>query len=105
MEKVFRKTGIDVIGDVPWGTHFCLFYQTKKDLIDPHEVEEVLSEKCRIFKRESGDIEGEDLYNALGQTKGGRYLSVFFIKKFNNKVLIITARDMNRRERRRYEKK
>ncbi|NIP27357.1 MAG: PAS domain S-box protein [Phycisphaerae bacterium] len=29
-----RKTGIDIIGDVPWGTHFCQFYQTKKDLID-----------------------------------------------------------------------
>jgi len=29
-----RKTGIDVIGDVSWGTHFCQFYQTKEDLID-----------------------------------------------------------------------
>ena len=29
-----RKTGIDVIGDVPWGTHFCQFYQTKQDLLD-----------------------------------------------------------------------
>ena len=29
-----RKTGIDIIGDVPWGTHFCQFYQTKEDLID-----------------------------------------------------------------------
>ena len=28
------KTGIDVIGDTPWGTHLCLFYQTKEDLID-----------------------------------------------------------------------
>ena len=34
MEKAFRKTGIDIIGDAPWGTHFCQFYQTKKDLID-----------------------------------------------------------------------
>jgi len=34
MEKVFRKTGIDIIGDAPWGTHLCQFYQTKKDLID-----------------------------------------------------------------------
>lgn len=75
-----------------------------KHRVLPHEVEEVLSGKCRIFKKESGDIEGEDLYNALGKTKGGRYLSVFFIKKFKNKALIITARDMNRRERRKYEK-
>src|ERR1700739_4408470 len=29
-----RKTGIDVVGDMPWGTHFCLFYETKQDLLD-----------------------------------------------------------------------
>ena len=34
MGEKTRKTGINVVGDVPWGTHFCLFYQTKEDLID-----------------------------------------------------------------------
>src|ERR1700682_4387469 len=29
-----RKTGISVIGDVRWGTHFCYFYETKRDLLD-----------------------------------------------------------------------
>src|SRR5881397_2898016 len=29
-----RKTGIDVVGDMPWGTHFCLFYETKDDILD-----------------------------------------------------------------------
>jgi signal transduction histidine kinase/CheY-like chemotaxis protein len=29
-----RHTGITTIGDVPWGTHFCQFYQDKQDLID-----------------------------------------------------------------------
>src|SRR5258708_658795 len=29
-----RHTGISVIGDVPWGTHFCYFYETKDDLLD-----------------------------------------------------------------------
>lgn len=29
-----RKTGIAIVGDVPWGTHFCQFYATKEDLID-----------------------------------------------------------------------
>ena len=29
-----RKSGIEVIGNVPWGTHFCQFYQTKEDLTD-----------------------------------------------------------------------
>ena len=30
----FRKTGIGLLGDVPWGTHVCLFYETKQDLLD-----------------------------------------------------------------------
>jgi PAS domain-containing protein len=34
MEKAFRKTGIDIIGDAPWGTHFCQFYETREDLVD-----------------------------------------------------------------------
>jgi PAS domain S-box-containing protein len=29
-----RKFGLDLVGDVPWGTHLCQFYQTKEDLID-----------------------------------------------------------------------
>jgi PAS domain S-box-containing protein len=34
MEDELRNSGIDVIGKVPWGTHFCQFYKTKQDLID-----------------------------------------------------------------------
>jgi DNA-binding CsgD family transcriptional regulator len=29
-----RKSGIRVIGDVPCGTHLCIFYETKEDLLD-----------------------------------------------------------------------
>jgi hypothetical protein len=32
--KMLKKSGIGIIGDVPWGTHFCQFYQTKEDLMD-----------------------------------------------------------------------
>ena len=93
-----------VINDIIWLETIVEKLAWKHRVI-PHEVEEVLSAKCRIFKRESGEVEGEDLYNALGRTKGGRYLSVFFIKKLNNKALIVTARDMNDREPRRHGKK
>jgi C4-dicarboxylate-specific signal transduction histidine kinase len=35
MATEMQNTGIDVIGDmVAWGAHFCLFYETKEDLID-----------------------------------------------------------------------
>jgi hypothetical protein len=34
MNEKLRTSGIDIIGDLPWGTHFCQFYRTKKDLTE-----------------------------------------------------------------------
>ena len=34
MTTEMRKTGVDVVGDMPWGTHFCLFYETRADLLE-----------------------------------------------------------------------
>src|ERR1700693_2770896 len=34
IESEVRRTGISAVGDVPWGTHFFLFYETKEDLLD-----------------------------------------------------------------------
>jgi C4-dicarboxylate-specific signal transduction histidine kinase len=34
MTSEMRKTGVEVVGDMPWGTHFCLFYETQADLLD-----------------------------------------------------------------------
>ena len=52
-----------------------------------------------------GDYEGENFYRALGQTDGGRYLEVFFVYKGGGKALPISARDMDKKERRLYGKK
>jgi signal transduction histidine kinase len=32
--KPLRRTGLDVLGDRPWGSHFCLFFDSKSDLLD-----------------------------------------------------------------------
>jgi C4-dicarboxylate-specific signal transduction histidine kinase len=34
VDTQLRKTGIGAVGDVPWGTHFFMFYETKEDLLD-----------------------------------------------------------------------
>jgi len=35
MATEIRNSGIDVVGDmVAWGAHFCLFYETREDLLD-----------------------------------------------------------------------
>jgi uncharacterized DUF497 family protein len=46
----------------------------------------------------------EDVYAAYGQSESGRYLTVFFIYKPGNLALIISARDMDQKERKRYGK-
>src|SRR6202521_170024 len=34
VDPQLRKTGIGVVWDVPWGSHFFMFYETKEDLLD-----------------------------------------------------------------------
>jgi hypothetical protein len=34
MRTDIRQTGIEVMRDMAWGTHFCLFYEAKADLLD-----------------------------------------------------------------------
>ena len=34
MDEEIRKSGLAIIGGIPWGAHFCQFYQTKQDLLD-----------------------------------------------------------------------
>jgi DNA-binding CsgD family transcriptional regulator len=33
-DMALRQTGISPLGEVPWGTHVCLFYESKQDLLD-----------------------------------------------------------------------
>lgn len=74
----------------------------RKHNVTPDEVEQVLEGKPRFLRIERGKVDGEDLYNVLGRTASGRYLSVFFIYKQSRQALIVTAREMNRKERRYY---
>jgi len=69
------------------------------------EVEEVFSRRPKVRKVASGDVAGEDVYSAMGQTAGGRYLTIFFALKAGARALVISARDMKRKERRQYAKK
>lgn len=34
MRDSLRPTGVSVLGDLAWGTHACLFYETNQDLLD-----------------------------------------------------------------------
>ena len=34
MSKTLRSTGLNVLGDIPWGSHVCVFYESGDDLLD-----------------------------------------------------------------------
>lgn len=74
-----------------------------KHHVSEDEVYEVLLFGKPHFRFvEKGNVKGEDLYFAYGRTDAGRYLKILFIYKTNRKALILSARDMSPRERRRY---
>lgn len=75
-----------------------------KHHVTQEEVEEVFANKPKIKRMSKGRFRGEDVYRALGQTEAGRYLVVFFIHKFTDEALILSARDMDSKERRSYAK-
>jgi DNA-binding CsgD family transcriptional regulator len=33
-DQSLRKTGLRVMGNMPWGAHICIFFETKEDLLD-----------------------------------------------------------------------
>jgi uncharacterized protein len=70
------------------------------------EVRQVLYSEPRIQRVGKGKRQkGEHLYVAYGQSDAGRYLAVFFIYKVNKEALVISARDMDDKERKRYGRK
>ncbi|MGH9800749.1 MAG: BrnT family toxin [Blastocatellia bacterium] len=77
-----------------------------KHRVSVEEACQILENHHRLRFAEKGDVPGDDVYAAFGQTLGGRYLVVFFIYKPTNKTaIIISARDMNERERKSYGRK
>jgi uncharacterized DUF497 family protein len=76
-----------------------------KHNIRQYEVVEVLNNHPKFKFVEKGYKRNEDIYAALGQSLSGRYLIVFFICKENNKIIVVSARDMTKNERKLYEKK
>jgi uncharacterized DUF497 family protein len=77
-----------------------------KHSVTCREARQVLLNEPRVRFAEKGYTEGDDVYVALGQTFGGRYLSVFFIyKPVEKAAIIISARDMSDKERKAYGRK
>ena len=77
----------------------------RKHHVNQREVVEIITNKPYFRFIEKGHRQGENVYAALGQTKNGRYLIVFFVCKKDGRAIILSARDMTPAERKRYEER
>jgi uncharacterized DUF497 family protein len=91
------------VSDVVWLPQVIDKLDWKHD-VHPSEVEEVIFGPAVFRKVQKGNVPGEDVYSALGQTEAGRYLIVLFVYKISQEALILSAREMDNRERKYYER-
>ena len=73
-----------------------------KHQVTPDEVEQPFANRPGVKRMNKGHFRGEDVYRVWGQTDAGRYLVVFFILKLTREALILSARDMDDKERKSY---
>ena len=77
----------------------------KKHTVTNQEAEEIfVNEPIFLFEDEKHSSSIEKRNMIWGTTKKGRRLTIIYTIR-NNKVRIISARDLNRKERREYEQK
>jgi uncharacterized DUF497 family protein len=93
-----RVTGLiwlrDIVDKLAW-----------KHQVTTDEVEEALTAAAGFRFLERGDVEGEDLYVARGRAAAGRYLIIFFVYKKTGEALIVSAREMTKKEKKAYGEK
>ena len=75
-----------------------------KHNVEEIEVIEVLENKPIFQYKEKEYKPGEDVYAAFGQTNTGRFLSIFFVYTKDNRAIIVSAREMTEKERKKYVK-
>jgi uncharacterized DUF497 family protein len=73
-----------------------------KHQVTVDEVEQIFDHQPKVKRMHKGHFHGEDVYRALGLTDAGRYLLSFFIHKLSRETLILSARDMDDKERKGY---
>jgi transcriptional regulator with GAF, ATPase, and Fis domain len=86
MESPARQTGISVVGDMAWGTHFCHFFDTSEDLLEtlvPYFKAGLESNELCVWVL-SQPLSEQEVLNAMSGAVAGfdRYLTERRIEMF-----------------------
>lgn len=76
--------------------------KNKKHRVEDKEAEQVFFDEFKLTIKDERHSTIEERFLLLGRTKDGRKLSVIYTIR-GEKIRIISARDMNKKERRKYE--
>ncbi len=93
------------IDDIVWLPYFVDKLAWKHQVSTEEVGEVLLGAHPRYRKVQKGHVPGEHLYAAYGRTLAGRYLVVFFVYKLTREALIISAREMDAKEKNLHAKK
>jgi uncharacterized protein len=78
----------------------------EKHSVHPAEAEQAFADSRVLIADDVGHSQNEARFQALGSTIGGRLLHVTFTLRENGtRIRVISARNMNRKERTHYERK
>jgi uncharacterized DUF497 family protein len=65
--------------------------------VEPHEVEQVIWDDPHARRGP-----GKSRYRLYGQTDAGRYLFIVLDREYDDVFYVVTARDMDKREKKQY---
>jgi uncharacterized protein len=78
----------------------------EKHRVSQSEAEQIFSDDRLLVADDGKHSEDEARYHAMGRTAGGRMLHVAFtLRADQTRIRVISARDMNRKERAIYDQK
>ena len=102
---VLYNVGVKGASDVEWASKIASFYgwKMKQKIYTLEEAEEVFKNEPRVILEDIIHSQLEKRYMVWGITNSNKRLAVIFTLRYS-KIRIISARNMHKKERRRYEK-
>jgi len=97
MKDNSRFSGIEIIGDLPWGTHFCQFYQNTEDLMEiliPYFREGLENSEICIWILPSQNLIVWDLETAKGLLRKGIPNFDYYLEKGQIKLISQAEQDL-----------
>lgn len=97
MKDNSRFSGIEIIGDLPWGTHLCQFYQDIEELVEiliPYFRAGLKNSELCIWILPSHNLTASDLETAKGLLRKGIPNFDYYLEKGQIELIFQAKQDL-----------